>query len=97
MDKETIDKLAKLARIDITDEEAENLALELGTILKYVGGIKGVQNKQETTNNKQKENFPNRNIMREDDNAHEGGLYTEDLIKSAPRREGDYVKVKKIL
>ena len=97
MDKETIDKLAELARIDMGEEEAQNLAGELGTILKYVGEIKGIQNKQETINDKQKENFPNRNVLREDVQAHEGGLYTEELLESAPEREGEYLKVKKIL
>ncbi len=37
------------------------------------------------------------NVMREDSNPHESGKYTETLLKAAPQREGQYVKVKKIL
>jgi len=96
MDKETIDKLAKLARIDISENEAESLAGELGNILGYVSDLKvAMSNKQETIT--KKEDFPNRNVMREDDGAHESGLYTEDLLNSAPDRDGNYIRVKKIL
>ena len=35
--------------------------------------------------------------MREDDNPHAGGIYTEAVLNEAPEREGDYIKVKKIL
>lgn len=102
MDKETIDKLAQLARIDIREEEAQNLAGELGTILKYVDEIRSVPEvKGGMGEEKKKEDFPNRNVLREDDppagGAHEGGLYTEELLDSAPEREGEYIKVKKIL
>lgn len=43
----------------------------------------------------------NKNVMREDTHAHEGGIYTDKLINLAPKHEttadGKYVKVKKIL
>ena len=37
------------------------------------------------------------NVMREDKDPHEAGLYTEKILEQAPAREGDYIKVKKIL
>lgn len=37
------------------------------------------------------------NVMREDGEPHESGLYTEKLLSAAPQREGQYIKVKKIL
>ena len=94
MDKEIVGKMAKLARIDISDKEAESLALELGTILKYVGEIKEVESRQSKV---ESEKPAVRNIMREDGEGHVGGLHTEDLLNSAPEREGEYIKVKKIL
>lgn len=98
MDKETIDKLAGLARIDIPEKEAQKLAGELGTILKYVDEIKSVPEvKGGMKEEKNKEDFPNRNILRGDGLEHEGGIYTEDLLDSAPDREGEYIRVKKIL
>lgn len=96
MDKDTVNKLAKLSRIELKDDEAERLAGELGTILTYVSDLKGViSGNQGATNNP--ENFPTRNVMREDGNPHESGVYTETLLNSAPDREDDYIKVKKIL
>lgn len=37
------------------------------------------------------------NVMREDTEPHESGIYTEKLLSAAPQREGQYIKVKKIL
>ena len=91
-------KLAKLARINVSDEEAENLTQEFESILNYVSDLKvAINNKQPTIDNKGKKNFPNRNVMREDGGPHESDIYTEDLLAFAPAREGSYIKVKKIL
>jgi Asp-tRNA(Asn)/Glu-tRNA(Gln) amidotransferase C subunit len=38
-----------------------------------------------------------RNVMREDNNPHESGIFTEVLLSAAPKRDGQYLKVKKIL
>ena len=40
---------------------------------------------------------PLRNVMRPDVVEHLPGEYTESLLSNAPDREGDYLKVKKIL
>jgi aspartyl-tRNA(Asn)/glutamyl-tRNA(Gln) amidotransferase subunit C len=91
MDKEKVLNLAKLARIEVSDEEAGALVREFDSILKYVGEIKEVAEKVPGT-------FSSvRNIMREDTEPHESGIYTEELLNAAPQREGDYVRVKKIL
>ncbi|MEK7227701.1 MAG: Asp-tRNA(Asn)/Glu-tRNA(Gln) amidotransferase subunit GatC [Patescibacteria group bacterium] len=95
MDKEKVLNLAKLARIEMGDEEAEKLSHEFDAILDYVGEVKKISttnNQRPTTNN-----FPIRNIMRADDNPHESGVYTEKILNEAPAREGNYFKVKKIL
>lgn len=92
MDKEKVLNLAKLARIEIGEEEAEKLTHEFAAILDYVGEIKNAETipsvvQGETLNN----------VMREDNKSHEAGLYTEKILAQAPAREGDYMKVKKIL
>ena len=105
MNKDTVNRLAKLARIDISEKEAENLANELGNILKYVSDLKvAITKKQETPKDKptgqarnKSEDLSNRNVMREDVESHESGVYTEDLLNAAPDREGEYIRVKKIL
>ncbi len=95
MDKNKVLSLAKLARINISETEAESLSHEFEAILGYVGEVKevsGTDNSQRTT-----DNFPIRNVMRADTEGHESGLYTEKLLSQAPAREGAYFKVKKIL
>ncbi|MDO8424248.1 MAG: Asp-tRNA(Asn)/Glu-tRNA(Gln) amidotransferase subunit GatC [bacterium] len=93
MDKEKVLDLAKLARIEIGEDEAEKLSREFDAILGYVGEIKSVNRSLSD----EKEEFPVRNVMREDGAGHEPGLYTEKLLSQAPEREGGYIKVKKIL
>jgi len=86
--------LAKLARIEIGDKEAESLSHEFDAILGYVGEVKGVATVEHSNN---LENVGVLNVTREDINPHETGLYTEKILGQAPAREGNYLKVKKIL
>ena len=37
------------------------------------------------------------NVMREDGEPHEGGIYTEKMLSQAPKRKGNFLEVKKIL
>lgn len=96
MDKEKVLNLAKLARIELKDEEAEKLSEEFASILKYVGEVKGVSGKKNSSR-KDKKDFPLRNVLREDEVSHETGLYTEEILKQAPMKGNGYIKVKKIL
>lgn len=93
MDKDKILNLAKLARIELNNKEAEELSGEFAAILAYVGEIRGVINDQSSIVNK----ISIRNVMRADSEPHETGLYTERLIEQAPTKKGGYIKVKKIL
>ena len=111
MDKDKVLSLAKLARIEVSDDEAENLSHEFEAILNYVGEVKNVTNIQHSNmlksggvlnvTNIQHSNILKSvgvlNVMREDVNPHESGLYTEKILEQAPTREGNYIKVKKIL
>ncbi|MEK7194062.1 MAG: Asp-tRNA(Asn)/Glu-tRNA(Gln) amidotransferase subunit GatC [Patescibacteria group bacterium] len=93
MNKEEVLKLAKLARVGISNEEAETLSHEFDAILGYVSEIKNA--KLEARSKKLEPVLVN--VMREDVNPHESGVFTEDLLNEVPNREGSYVKVKKIL
>jgi len=102
MDKKDIEHLAKLSRIEIPEEEKESLSKDLENILGHVGQIQSASaslgRDGEVTGEKTKKTAGKlRNVMREDKNPHEPGIYTEKILKEAPEREGDYVKVKKIL
>jgi Asp-tRNA(Asn)/Glu-tRNA(Gln) amidotransferase C subunit len=35
--------------------------------------------------------------MRDDNGAHESGEYSKEILEQAPNKEGNYIKVKKIL
>jgi aspartyl-tRNA(Asn)/glutamyl-tRNA(Gln) amidotransferase subunit C len=88
-----IEKLAELSRIKIPEAEKESLVKEIDAILAYVEQIKSAARNKE----KSDELGAVRNIMRDDTNAHESGIHTEKILAEAPKREGDYLKVKKIL
>ena len=95
MDKTEVLKLANLARIKLTDTEAEKLSGEFDSILGYVGEIKEISSQKDISATP--EDFSVRNIMREDNEGHERGVFAEKLIAEAPESEKGYVKVKKIL
>lgn len=82
-----VEKLAKLARISITDEEKAQFGKEIESILGYVSEIQEVAKEGERT-------ISIKNVMREDE-----PVITDpkNLLESAPHTEGDFIAVKKIL
>jgi aspartyl/glutamyl-tRNA(Asn/Gln) amidotransferase C subunit len=101
MNKDDVQKLAKLARIDVPDGEAESLSHEFESILKYVSEIKGAAGVTSAgsaaPNATRPSDFPLRNVLRDDYNPHESVIYTDAILKQAPSSEKGYIKVKKIL
>ncbi len=89
--KDEIKKLADLARIEVSDEEAEGLTSQIDSILGYVGQI------QNSTGDAKADVSKLRNVMRDDVITNNSDEYTEKLLNNAPSREGRYLKVKKIL
>lgn len=88
-----IEKLAKLSRIALAPEEKEELREKMDSILGFVEQV----NKVSASMGSEKKAGQLRNVFREDSNSHESGIFTEDLISAAPARQGNYLKVKKIL
>lgn len=93
MNIEEVKKLADLARIEISDQEAEKLGKEMESILAYVQDVKNVVKSGDEI----VENAFVRNVLREDSNIHESGVDTEQLLSNAPASENGYIKTKKIL
>lgn len=93
MDRDKVLKLATLARIDISEQEAESFSGEFETILGYVGEVKSATADLLDSTTK---NTPINNVWREDSEPHESGHYTEKILKEVPKREGDFIKVKNI-
>ena len=90
--KTDIEKLAKLSRLKLTEAEKEKYAKDMDNILAYIAQINSVASKDVKP-----EAGLVRNVMREDDKPHESGIFTDALLKLAPRSESGRVKVKKIL
>ena len=83
--------LANLARVDISDAEVMKFEQEIPNILAFVDTIQKVDVSSTSIDTSV------RNVMRADDNAHEGGIYTEALLRAAPAREGDRIAVKQVI
>ena len=89
-----VKKLAGLSRLALTDEEVKQFQAEIAAIIAYVDTIQKVPIPESVTPSPHLEL---ENIMREDSHPHETGIYTEALLSQAPRREKNYLKVKKII
>ena len=92
INRDDVMKLATLARLKIDLEEADAFAGEIEPILEYVGQIKSLD-----SSNSEAKQTGITNVMREDGEPHKSGIYTGDILAEAPLKEGDYIKVKKIL
>ena len=88
----SIEHLAKLSRIELTESDNQGLTKDIESILGYVDQLKEVE--ADLTEKKAGEN---RNVLREDENPHESGIHTKDILKEAPSTEDNFIKVKNIL
>jgi len=89
--KVDIAALARLARLEVSDEEVARLETEIPAILGFVEEIQRVATKEEIGD------VSLHNVMREDVNAHESGLYTTDLLAAAPATKDNRVVVKQVI
>ncbi len=91
-EKKQVGYVANLARIGISDKEAECLGSQLSKILGYVDKLKELNvDGVEPMRGLNLEN----NIFR-DDEVIDCGLQ-EDILKNAPSREGNYFKIPKVI
>jgi len=93
LSRDDVLKLARLARLTITDEEVEKYRQELSEILKYVeqlqnADVEGLEPTTQVTGLK--------NVMREDEVA-DYGVTPDDLLRISPHTEGRHVKVKRMI
>ena len=88
-----IEKLAKLARIDLTEDQKQLYLKEIGSILGYVDQIKSVVEK--TAGERRLPDL--RNVSREDSKENPSGENTEAIVAEFPQQKDNYLKVKKIL
>lgn len=92
IDPEQVKKVAKLARLELSESEIEEFTGQLGAILEYVEKM----NDLDTTEVEPLAHcLPITNVFRPDE-VHES-LGTEQTLANAPGRDGPFFKVPKIL
>jgi aspartyl-tRNA(Asn)/glutamyl-tRNA(Gln) amidotransferase subunit C len=90
--REDVEYVAKLARIELTEDERDTLTSQLSSILDHIeklneldiAGVEPTFHVLDVTN-----------VFREDEVR--PSLPTEETLKNAPARDGDFFKVPKIL
>jgi aspartyl-tRNA(Asn)/glutamyl-tRNA(Gln) amidotransferase subunit C len=86
-----VEHVAKLARLELTEDEKELYTRQLGDVLKYVEQM----NEVDTSNVKPMAQVIDMvNVMREDEVRYD--ISKADLMANAPEEENGYFKVPKI-
>lgn len=88
-----IKKLAKLARINLSQDEEVKLPKEVDTILGYVAQLKEVT----ASILEERKAGELRNVTREDATPTITGTNTKDIVADMPDSQDNYLKVEKIL
>jgi aspartyl-tRNA(Asn)/glutamyl-tRNA(Gln) amidotransferase subunit C len=86
-----IKKLGDLAKIEVSDSEAEDFRKDLDSILAYVDQI------QKVDVGDIEPEYMVKNVVREDENPSAPGEFTEEILAEAPDTQDGFIKVKKIL
>ena len=98
MEIKDIEKLAELAKIELTEEEKVHLLSDMDSILDYVKQIQEVALPAQAGVLDVEVEYKNRNIWREDSSRQGLAEFSGDLIKEQfPDSQDGFVKVKKIM
>jgi len=90
--KKDVEYVAWLARLELSEEEKERFTRQLGQVLEHAEKIKSLDTEDvEPTSHV----VPLKNVMRED-RVHPG-LSQEEALSNAPRREGGFIMVPRII
>lgn len=92
LDRKEVERIAALVRISLTNDEMEALGEELSDILEQFQALSELDTSgvPPTAHPVQLES-----VMRDDDAA--GSLEPEEVLRNAPRRDGDLFRVKPVL
>lgn len=90
VEKGDVERLANLVRITLTEKEKETLSGEMSDIVDFVSQVQELSGSAETVH-------VHKNIMRQDGEPHEGGIYTDRLLKTAATAKGNTIVVPKII
>ena len=90
--KEDVEKIAKLAKLNFSDEELENFTPQMNEILNYMDKLNELD-----TENVEPLSHPVEqiNVFRED--KLKQSISTEDALKNAPSKDEQFFKVPKVI
>lgn len=92
--KDEIKNIAKLARIGIEEKELESYQKDLSAVLDYFKELEEL----DTKNVESIGHITGRdNVSRKDERREASEEERENILKNAPERKGNYVKVKSVL
>jgi len=92
VDRETVRRIARLARIRVEEEELEPLAGELSAILKWIEQLAEV----DTEGVAPMTSVEAMEMKKREDEVTDG-FCVEDILANAPAREGDFFAVPKVV
>ncbi len=92
VDEKTVRRIARLARIKITDEEAKSLESELSQILNWVEQLDEV----DTTNVEPMTRVVAQKLKKREDKVTDGEI-ADDIVKNAPVVDDHYFVVPKVV
>jgi aspartyl-tRNA(Asn)/glutamyl-tRNA(Gln) amidotransferase subunit C len=92
--KKEVDYVARLARLELGEEEKEKYAAQLESILEYIDQLNKVDTKDVPPTSHV---LPLSNVWRRDEHRPATPETREMLLGNAPEREDDFFKVKKVI
>lgn len=92
VDEKTVRRIARLARIKITDEEAKSLESELSQILNWVEQLDEV----DTANVEPMTRVVAQKLKKREDKVTDGEI-ADDIVKNAPEVDDHYFVVPKVV
>lgn len=90
-----VEKIARLARLELSEDEIKKMQKDLSAILDYFNLLKKADT-QKIKTKKEPLGFL-QNIVREDKVVEKNRSLTDDLVKMAPDRKERHIKVRTIL
>ena len=94
MKRDDVTHLANLARIRLSDDEADAYGAELSQIVDYVSTVSDIAADEADSEPQVGARY---NILRPDVVTNEPDQFTEDILREMPHTQGRHMVVKKIL
>ena len=93
LSRDDVLKLARLARLELSEDEIESFRKELSSVLEYVGKPKDV----DVSGLKPTHQVTGLTSVMRDDVIQDYGMVPEDLLRLAPKTQDGQIKVKRMI